>query len=89
MVLIATACHCVRALIDARRVILIGDPDHCLHFSARVIATGIRTIRSFDFPTVRADFSVPARPSAPSKCYLMPANWSQIAGPSERMTLSF
>jgi Undecaprenyl-phosphate glucose phosphotransferase len=49
-------------LIDARRVILIGDSSHCLHFSARAIATGIRTIRSFDFPTFRADSSVPARP---------------------------
>ena len=49
-------------LIDARRVILIGDQDHCLHFSARAMATGIRTIRSFDFPTFRADSSVPARP---------------------------
>jgi hypothetical protein len=29
------------------------------------------------------------RAPAPSKCYLMPANWSRIAGPSERMTLSF
>jgi Undecaprenyl-phosphate glucose phosphotransferase len=51
-------------LIDARRIILIGDPSHCLHFSARAIATGIRTIRSFDFPTARADSSVPARPGA-------------------------
>jgi Undecaprenyl-phosphate glucose phosphotransferase len=46
--------------IDARRVILIGEPSHCLNFSARAIATGIRTIRSFDFPTFRADSSVPA-----------------------------
>jgi Undecaprenyl-phosphate glucose phosphotransferase len=37
-------------LVDARRAILIGDPPHCLHFSARAMATGIRTIRSFDFP---------------------------------------
>ena len=54
-------------LIDARRIILIGDPSHCAHFSARAIATGIRTIRSFDFPTDRAnsaDSSVPARPDA-------------------------
>ena len=48
--------------VDARRVILIGDPDHCLHFSARAMATGIRTIRSFELPTVRAYSSVPARP---------------------------
>ena len=47
-------------LIDARRVILIGDQDHCLQFSARAMATGIRTIRSFDFPTVRAHPSVHA-----------------------------
>jgi Undecaprenyl-phosphate glucose phosphotransferase len=51
-------------LIDARRIILIGDADHRLLFSARAMATGIRTIRSFDFPTVRADSSVPACPSA-------------------------
>jgi Undecaprenyl-phosphate glucose phosphotransferase len=48
-------------LIDARRVILIGDQDHCSHFSDRAMATGIRTIRSFDFPTVHAYYSVPAR----------------------------
>ncbi|KRR10493.1 undecaprenyl-phosphate glucose phosphotransferase [Bradyrhizobium jicamae] len=51
-------------LIDARRVILIGDPGHCLHFSTREMATGIRTIRSFDFPTFRPDPSVPTRPPA-------------------------
>jgi Undecaprenyl-phosphate glucose phosphotransferase len=51
-------------LVDAGRVILIGDPRHCLHFSARAMATGIRTIRSFDFPTVHAYSSVPARRSA-------------------------
>src|ERR1700722_1755211 len=49
-------------LIDARRVILIGDQDHCLQFSTRAMATGIRTIRSFDFPTVRSHPSAPARP---------------------------
>jgi putative colanic acid biosynthesis UDP-glucose lipid carrier transferase len=53
-----------RGLVDARRIILIGDPRHCLHFSGRAMATGIRTIRSFDFPTVRACSSVPARPGA-------------------------
>jgi Undecaprenyl-phosphate glucose phosphotransferase len=46
-------------LVDARRVVLIGDPHHCSHFSARSMATGIRTIRSFDFPTVGAYSSVP------------------------------
>jgi Undecaprenyl-phosphate glucose phosphotransferase len=51
-------------LIDARRAILIGDPRHCLHFSAQAIATGIRTIRSFDLPTFPADRSVPPRPGA-------------------------
>lgn len=51
-------------LIDARRVILIGDPGHCLHFSAQTIATGIRTVRSFDFPKFRAECSVSARPGA-------------------------
>jgi Undecaprenyl-phosphate glucose phosphotransferase len=47
-------------LIDSRRVILVGDPEDCLHFSARAMATGIRTIRSFDFPMVRTDHSAPA-----------------------------
>jgi len=51
-------------LIDARRVILIGDPGHCLQFSARANATGIRTIRSFDFPRARAASLVPAHPDA-------------------------
>lgn len=51
-------------LIDARRIILVGDPRHCSQFSARAGATGIRTIRSFDFPTARAGTSVVARPSA-------------------------
>src|SRR6266404_1848649 len=51
-------------LVDARRVILIGDPHQCVHFSDRAKATGIRTICSFDFPTVRAHSSVPARPDA-------------------------
>jgi len=48
-------------LIDARRVILIGDPAHCLHFSTLAMASGIRTIRSFDFPAVRARSSAVAR----------------------------
>lgn len=51
-------------LIDARRIILIGDPSHCSRFSARAFATGLRTIRSFDFPTARTDTSVVARPGA-------------------------
>jgi Undecaprenyl-phosphate glucose phosphotransferase len=41
-------------LVDARRVILIGDPVHCSNFSDRAMATGIRTICSFDLPTARA-----------------------------------
>ncbi|MBV9530053.1 MAG: undecaprenyl-phosphate glucose phosphotransferase, partial [Bradyrhizobium sp.] len=51
-------------LVEARRVILIGDPDHCSHFSARATGAGIRPIRSFDFPAVRAYSSGPAPPSA-------------------------
>lgn len=51
-------------LIDARRVILIGDPEHCLKVSARAKDTGIRTIRSFDFPRPRADYFDPAHPDA-------------------------
>jgi hypothetical protein len=37
------------ALIEARRIILIGDPSHCSQFSARASATGIRSIRSSTF----------------------------------------
>jgi putative colanic acid biosynthesis UDP-glucose lipid carrier transferase len=59
-------------LIDARRVVLIGDPNHCLHFSARAAATGIRTIRSFDFPTFRADSSLPSLPSRPGAVQVLP-----------------
>jgi FlaA1/EpsC-like NDP-sugar epimerase len=47
-------------LVDARRVILIGDLAHCLHFSARAMATGIRTICSFELPTARAYSSAQA-----------------------------
>lgn len=46
-------------LVDARRVILIGEPDHCSHFAARARAIGIRTICSFDFPTSPGRSSVP------------------------------
>jgi Undecaprenyl-phosphate glucose phosphotransferase len=51
-------------LIDARRVILIGDSSHCFSFSARAITSGIRTIRSFDFPAFRTSSSVPERSGA-------------------------
>src|ERR1700733_3650462 len=47
-------------LVDARRVILIGDLAHCLHFSARSMATGIRPICSFELPTARAYSSAQA-----------------------------
>ncbi|WP_409192468.1 undecaprenyl-phosphate glucose phosphotransferase [Bradyrhizobium sp. RDM4] len=49
-------------LIDARRVVLIGDPGHCLRFSARNKGTGMRTIRCFDFPRARGDSAVPMHP---------------------------
>jgi Undecaprenyl-phosphate glucose phosphotransferase len=48
-------------LVDARRVILIGDPDHCVQFGARAMANGFRTIRSFELPTVQTAPSAPAR----------------------------
>jgi Undecaprenyl-phosphate glucose phosphotransferase len=51
-------------MIEARRIILIGDPVHCSQFSDRALATGIRTIRSFDFPTARTDTSAVACPGA-------------------------
>jgi Undecaprenyl-phosphate glucose phosphotransferase len=50
-------------LVDARRVILIGDPAHCSHFSAQVKATGIRTIRSFDLVTTCVRASENTRPN--------------------------
>jgi Undecaprenyl-phosphate glucose phosphotransferase len=48
-------------VVDARRVILIGEPAHCTQFAARALATGIRTIRSLDFPNTRADASIRGR----------------------------
>lgn len=51
-------------LINARRIVLIGDQGHCLKFSVRAMATGIRTIHSFDFPTARSDASAPTLPGA-------------------------
>jgi Undecaprenyl-phosphate glucose phosphotransferase len=51
-------------LVDAKRVILIGEPGYCSHFAARAMATGIRTIRSFDFPKARAHSSVRASAAA-------------------------
>ena len=51
-------------LIDARRVILIGDSSHCFSFSSRAISTGFRTIRSFDFSAFRTSSSVPERSGA-------------------------
>jgi len=38
-------------LVNARRVVLIGDPSHCARFSSRLKATGIRTISSYPFPS--------------------------------------
>src|ERR1700722_5535780 len=40
-------------LVDARRVILIEHPDHSLQFGPRAMATGIRTVSSFELPTAR------------------------------------
>src|SRR5262249_47693696 len=37
-------------LVDARRVVLIGDPTNCVQFSSRLKATGIRAIGSYPFP---------------------------------------
>jgi Undecaprenyl-phosphate glucose phosphotransferase len=51
-------------LVDARRVILIGEPGYCSRFAASAMATGIRTIRSFDFPKARARSSVRAHAAA-------------------------
>jgi Undecaprenyl-phosphate glucose phosphotransferase len=53
-------------VVDARRVILIGDPAHCMQFADRAMATGIRTIRSFDFPEARALSSVLGASQTPS-----------------------
>jgi Undecaprenyl-phosphate glucose phosphotransferase len=54
-------------LVDARRVILIGDPDHCSQFSAQAMATGIRTVRSFTLPTALAAGPVQEREGPPAK----------------------
>ena len=51
----------VSGRVDVRHVVLVGDPAHCSLFSARAMPTGIRTIRTFDFPTFP---TFPARPSA-------------------------
>ncbi|WP_024512604.1 undecaprenyl-phosphate glucose phosphotransferase [Bradyrhizobium sp. ARR65] len=51
-------------VVDARRVILIGEPSHCSHFAARAMATGIRTIRSFNFPETPTHCSIRARAGA-------------------------
>jgi Undecaprenyl-phosphate glucose phosphotransferase len=37
-------------LVNARRVVLIGDMDNCTKFSLRLKATGIRTVDSYPFP---------------------------------------
>ena len=37
-------------LVNARRVVLIGDLDNCAEFSVRLKATGIRTAGSYHFP---------------------------------------
>src|SRR5215471_2170672 len=37
-------------LVNARRVVLIGDLDNCGDFSGRLKATGIRTVGSYSFP---------------------------------------
>ena len=37
-------------LVNARRVVLIGDSTNCAQFSHRLEATGIRTVSSFPFP---------------------------------------
>jgi Undecaprenyl-phosphate glucose phosphotransferase len=37
-------------LVNARRVVLIGDLDNCAELSARLKATGIRTVGSYPFP---------------------------------------
>jgi Undecaprenyl-phosphate glucose phosphotransferase len=37
-------------LVNARRVVLIGDSANCAHFSSRLKATGIRTVASYPFP---------------------------------------
>jgi Undecaprenyl-phosphate glucose phosphotransferase len=64
MLSIGTAILCGRAiwfgrvqaavatgLVDARRAILIGDATYCSQFANRVAAQGIKTLRTFRFPT--------------------------------------
>ena len=37
-------------LVNARRVVLVGDSDNCVELSVRLKATGIRTVGSYPFP---------------------------------------
>jgi Undecaprenyl-phosphate glucose phosphotransferase len=37
-------------LVEARRVVLIGDVNHCSHFADQLRAAGVLTVRSFLFP---------------------------------------
>jgi Undecaprenyl-phosphate glucose phosphotransferase len=37
-------------LVEARRVILIGERPHCQRFASRLKATGIRSVASYPFP---------------------------------------
>ena len=88
MVLITTACHCIR--VDRRQARhSYRRPGSLLAFfrivqSPPEFGPSARSIFRHFAPTPQY-----RRAPAPSKCYLMPANWSRIAGPSERMTLSF
>jgi Undecaprenyl-phosphate glucose phosphotransferase len=65
--------------VDARRVILIGDPAHCLHFSARAMATGIRTVCSFELPTARAYPSARGIQALPDTIQTLPDTRQLIA----------
>ena len=38
-------------LVNARRVVLIGDVDNCAKFSVRLRATGIETVGTYPFPS--------------------------------------
>jgi Undecaprenyl-phosphate glucose phosphotransferase len=56
--------------IEARRVVLIGDREHCSEYSLRLRMTGIRTVRTFGFPARHESDIDLASPSAGGSAYI-------------------
>ena len=71
-------------LVDARRVILIGDPAHCMHFAARAMATAIRTIRSFELLTAPLIYHIPAATMSSQALRAGLRSTAIVAAPNDR-----